>query len=101
MNLTIHFTPLASDEQIRVEKEKARRLRATRWWRQKKGRGLCFYCGRRTPVSELTMDHIVPLVRGGRSSKSNIAPCCKDCNNKKSYMLPIEWEEYLNSLNLF
>jgi 5-methylcytosine-specific restriction endonuclease McrA len=44
------------------------------------------------------MDHIVPLIRGGKSLKSNIVPACKECNNKKKHMLPIEWEEYLLNL---
>ncbi len=38
------------------------------------------------------MDHLVPLVRGGKSSKGNLVPACKDCNNKKKYALPWEWE---------
>jgi 5-methylcytosine-specific restriction endonuclease McrA len=41
------------------------------------------------------MDHLVPLARGGRSTKNNLVPSCKDCNNKKKNMLPLEWEEYL------
>jgi 5-methylcytosine-specific restriction protein A len=44
------------------------------------------------------MDHIVPLIRGGKSTKGNLAPACKDCNNKKRYLLPIEWDEYLKGL---
>ncbi len=44
------------------------------------------------------MDHIVPMARGGKSTKGNVVPACKVCNNKKKYMLPIEWEEYLQSL---
>lgn len=44
------------------------------------------------------MDHIVPLSRGGKSTKGNVVPACKGCNNKKKYMVPIEWEEYLESL---
>ena len=35
---------------------------------------------------------------GGMSSKSNVVPCCKSCNSKKKYLLPIEWQEYLNDL---
>jgi hypothetical protein len=42
------------------------------------------------------MDHVVPLVRGGRSIKNNIVPACKECNNRKKYLLPMEWEYYLN-----
>ncbi len=44
------------------------------------------------------MDHIVPLIRGGKTTKGNVVPACKACNNKKKHMLPIEWEEYLQSL---
>jgi 5-methylcytosine-specific restriction endonuclease McrA len=41
------------------------------------------------------MDHIVPLIRGGKSTKGNLVPACKDCNNKKKYLLPVEWKEYM------
>jgi len=44
------------------------------------------------------MDHIVPMSRGGKSTRGNVVPACKACNNKKKYMLPIEWEEYLETL---
>ena len=40
------------------------------------------------------MDHLVPLVRGGVSAKSNVVPCCKECNNQKRYLLPWEWAKY-------
>ena len=88
--------PLAEDSHVRREKAKARELRESQWWKNLRGRGECYYCRRRFPPKELTMDHIVPLIRGGTSSKSNIVPCCKDCNSKKKYLLPVEWQEYLN-----
>ena len=44
------------------------------------------------------MDHIIPITRGGKASRNNVVPCCKECNTKKKYLLPIEWEEYLNNL---
>ncbi len=89
-----------SDEDIRREKEKARKLRRSSWWRAKVSRGICYYCGRRFKPSELTMDHIVPLIRGGKSVKSNLVPACKECNSKKKYLLPFEWEEYLERIRL-
>jgi len=46
------------------------------------------------------MDHIVPLSRGGRSTKGNVVPCCKTCNTNKKQLLPMEWEVYLNSVRL-
>src|SRR5205823_1450409 len=42
---------------------------------------LCAYCGASGP---LTIDHRVPLSRGGRNSKDNIKPACRSCNSKKA-----------------
>jgi 5-methylcytosine-specific restriction protein A len=89
------FIIQVSKEEIRMGREKARVLRQTRWWKQKLARGICHYCGRHFPPSELSMDHIVPLIRGGKTTKGNLAPVCKDCNSKKKYLLPMEWEAYL------
>ncbi len=91
------FIIQASEEEIQKEKEKARALRKTRWWQQKLARGICHYCARKLPSFQLTMDHIVPLIRGGKTTKGNVASVCKECNNKKKYLLPMEWEEYLKS----
>ena len=89
------FIVQATGAEVKREKEKSRLLRKSRWWQQKIARGECNYCGRRFPPSELTMDHIVPLIRGGRTTKGNVAPVCKECNTKKKYLLPMEWEAYL------
>jgi 5-methylcytosine-specific restriction endonuclease McrA len=83
---------------IRREKEKARRLRRTQWWMNQVNRGICHYCRREVGRTDVTMDHIVPVSRGGRSRKGNVVPACKMCNNRKKSLLPIEWDEYLDSL---
>lgn len=44
------------------------------------------------------MDHRVPLVRGGRSTRGNLVAACKPCNTAKKYLLPAEWEAYLAGL---
>ena len=93
-----HFQMEVDEEDLRREKDKARRRRASQWWKQKRSKGLCHYCGDKFPPRELTMDHLVPLARGGRSTKGNLVPACKECNNKKKYMLPTEWEEYLERI---
>ncbi|MCJ7809657.1 MAG: HNH endonuclease [Desulfobulbaceae bacterium] len=90
---------LTSEEDIRREKEKARRLRRTQWWYNRLSSGICYYCRRQVGRADLTMDHIVPLSRGGKSRKGNLVPACKECNNNKKYLLPLEWEEYLEKLN--
>ena len=91
----ISFSPFVAEEDIKREKSRAREIRCSRWWQQKCAQGVCFYCGRRVGPSSLTMDHVVPLVRGGRSIKNNLVPVCKECNNRKKYLLPMEWEDYL------
>jgi hypothetical protein len=32
------------------------------------------------------------------SRKGNVVPCCKNCNTKKKYLLPVEWQDYLDHL---
>ncbi len=80
------------------EKGRARDLRRSQWWKRRLGHARCHYCGRSTPPRELTMDHVVPIVRGGTSEKGNVVPCCKECNSRKRDLLPLEWEEYLQGL---
>ena len=72
------------------EKEKAQALRKTQWWKNEIAKGICHYCGQTFKPSELTMDHVVPVSRGGKSTKGNIVPCCKECNSKKKYMTPAD-----------
>ena len=93
--MTASFIIEVSEEESRRERAKARELRQTRWWKQKLARGLCHYCGRHFPPDQLTMDHIVPIIRGGKTTKNNVAAVCKECNNNKKYLFPIEWDEYL------
>ena len=92
------FISSVTEEEIRREKAKARELRKTQWWKRKCSQGACYYCNRTVNPAELTMDHIVPIVRGGKTTKGNVVPACKECNNRKKYLLPIEWEEYLDAL---
>jgi len=89
---------LTDDQHVAREKRRARELRRTSWWRRKVSAGVCYYCGRNVGPSELTMDHVIPLGRGGTSDKVNIVAACKQCNNKKKYLLPLEWEEYMNNI---
>ena len=68
----------------------ARALRATDWGRAQLAKGECHYCHRKFPADELTLDHVVPVARGGRSTRGNCVPCCRDCNAKKKAYTPAE-----------
>jgi 5-methylcytosine-specific restriction enzyme A len=85
-------------ELLKRERVKARELRASGWWKRRISTGVCHYCRREVGAKTLTMDHIVPLGRGGRSVRGNVVPACKPCNDRKKALLPVEWREYLDTL---
>lgn len=87
------------DEVLRQERARARELRKTGWWQNKIARGECHYCQQVFPPAQLTMDHLVPLSRGGQSTKANLVPACKTCNTKKKTLMPLEWDEYMARLD--
>lgn len=49
--------------------------------------GACAYCFGKAE----TMDHVVPLSRGGKHEASNLVPACKDCNFRKHNSMPTGW----------
>lgn len=79
-----YFTPVSEAHKKR-EKEKAKILRQGVWWRQLLGKGICYHCEQKFKSEDLTMDHLIPIARGGKSDKKNCVSSCKDCNSKKGY----------------
>jgi 5-methylcytosine-specific restriction endonuclease McrA len=47
----------------------------------------CQYCGRKFPSSELSLDHVHPISRGGRSTWENVVCACLPCNVRKGNRL--------------
>ena len=91
------WTP-AEPDVLKRERARARELRSSQWWKRRIADGACYYCRCRVGIRALSMDHIVPLSRGGRSVRGNVVPACKDCNSRKQSMLPVEWDEYVRAL---
>ncbi|HEV8719489.1 MAG TPA: HNH endonuclease [Candidatus Binatia bacterium] len=87
---SLPFLVDVSEEQIRRERQKARELRASQWWKRKCAAGICYHCSGKFPSRELTMDHLVPVSRGGKSTKGNLVPSCRKCNSDRKYRLPFE-----------
>lgn len=60
-----------------------------RWLRRLISLGaMCFYCNDRRAD---TIDHIIPLTRGGTNQEGNLVPACRKCNCSKSDLLVTEW----------
>lgn len=49
--------------------------------------GKCGYCLR--PAS--TMEHILPISKGGSHTIDNVIPCCAECNSKKKDRSMLLW----------
>jgi len=62
--------------EIKRERDKSRELRRSRWWKNRIAQGRCHWCGGSFTAEELTMDHIVPVTRGGKASRNNVVPSC-------------------------
>lgn len=52
----------------------------------------CYYCGKKMD-KDATIDHVIPLSRGGSNSPENLVAACKSCNSTKGAKLPHEWPE--------
>lgn len=50
----------------------------------------CQYCRIMFPERELTLDHVLPVVRGGKKTWDNILTACIRCNQKKGHRTPEE-----------
>lgn len=50
----------------------------------------CQYCGATPPRKDLTVDHVLPRSRGGKTTWENVATACKKCNGKKGCRTPHE-----------
>lgn len=64
---------------------KNQRYKLLHQWRKQGKR--CAYCA--APVQ--CVDHVIPLALGGTSLEGNLTPACRDCNQRKSDSLLIEW----------
>src|SRR5664280_2969459 len=50
--------------------------------------GHCAYCDKE---AKLTLDHVIPLSKGGKHSKDNVVPACTHCNSSKGNKTLEEW----------
>jgi 5-methylcytosine-specific restriction protein A len=82
---------IPDDVEIKREKEAARVLRKSAWWKAKiHSAPICHYCQLPLQPETVTMDHKIPLAQGGKSIKGNVVIACKPCNTKKGAVSSVE-----------
>ncbi len=51
----------------------------------------CVYCGSALDLEFATIDHVLPLAKGGAHAPGNLVVACAPCNRMKGDMLPHEF----------
>ena len=54
----------------------------------------CMYCGSKDN-GKLTVDHVIPQSKGGRSTFENCVAACRPCNLKKGHRIPSEAKMFM------
>lgn len=54
--------------------------------------GPCFYCGKIIGNHNATVDHYIPLSKGGSCHPENLVWACQPCNQAKGNKLPEEFK---------
>lgn len=53
----------------------------------KRSGGICACCGKKLTTKTMTMDHIIPISRGGTNEPENLIALCEPCNKQKGNLL--------------
>lgn len=56
----------------------------------KRDGNVCQYCCRLIERERITVDHVIPFSRGGKTVLENLVVACKRCNQRKGNLLPHE-----------
>ena len=62
----------------------------SRWNLILRDRSVCQFCRKKLPSNEITMDHVIPVSKSGKTNWQNVVIACVACNTKKSDKLPSE-----------
>lgn len=74
------------EKRVRLAKE-ASKMRQRARARMHRRHPKCWYCGRSISLESATVDHIIPLSKGGKDHRRNYALACSACNNRKGNRL--------------
>ena len=57
--------------------------------------GSCVWCGRELRVGhrDLSVEHVIPRVKGGPAWAENEVVACRSCNRARGHASPVQWLE--------
>lgn len=92
-SLTTARVSLRLPEVIVLRSEASPRRRVMQFSRRnlmRRDKHACQYCGSKPSTDRLTVDHVLPRVRGGKSCWANCVLSCIACNSRKADRTPSE-----------
>ena len=81
---------LHGNHEYRTRKKNAPRYTVSKLDMKRLYSSSCAYCG---ATEDITLDHVVPLKRGGSHGIGNLVAACRTCNSSKGAKLLVEWRK--------
>jgi 5-methylcytosine-specific restriction endonuclease McrA len=98
------FHVLEIEEQETVSKKVCKRISFDTDVRKliyRNSKGHCCLCGKFVDYEDFTVDHIIPLAKGGTNEIDNLQCACKVCNNIKTDVLPNEFIDKITEMIVY
>lgn len=82
--------------------ERVRFTRADKEAILSKTKNRCAHCGKDITVDTMTVEHAVPISRGGTNDDVNLVPLCLDCNSSKGFKVlkPDDYYKYIRKKDM-
>lgn len=75
--------PMTSEPDSRPKNQRAKRARMIR-----RNGPKCHWCPKTLTLDDSTIDHVIPLARGGLDNDNNRVLACAPCNSKRGHAMP-------------
>lgn len=86
---------MASDRLFKVEYQRKKLPRNVKEFVWSMTYGTCWSCGGNlNPFSNVVVEHVVPLCRGGSDDIENLVPACSWCNHETGAKTGEEWRPF-------